>query len=517
MSRLNVSSEPSMEEILASIRKIIAEEPSDARPAPAPVRPAMTASPILDRAMFLRDAGMPSIDRMMGADNAHDAVAADRSTLTETLAEQAAPVIADAFAKDHQAPSELSVSTRPDEPIDGGVPSSTLSALVSVDDQLSGLLDDDDRSDVAAGDAHFDEVSAPDVGDDRPAFASALAITASDQQAGDALDADFSEIAAPPQSSLAAARPGFTVSRDGYLPDDNSVPFSLASSTGDRPAHGEYADNKPYEFSLGASPFGAGVKSANAERGGSTDEAAPTAAPASATPVASATPAFTKPAPAPAPFRMTNRSFADVNLSRGVDAPRRRDILETPDAVTSSDAGSQSQSPYPSRAEPVAPPGRAAAPSIAATLPPVLSPAPAFKPRYASDTAETIARVTHALADSSRADAASGFVAVKVLENPVMSALMDRPQQVHAVAIRDLAAGASHVPDRSLANTGGSSLAVTSESQMPMMRSMEDTVADLLRPMLKSWLAENMPKIVERALRREISELEVPSHSRAAE
>lgn len=37
-------------------------------------------------------------------------------------------------------------------------------------------------------------------------------------------------------------------------------------------------------------------------------------------------------------------------------------------------------------------------------------------------------------------------------------------------------------------------------------RSIEDTVADLLRPMLKSWLAENMPRIVERALRREMSE-----------
>ena len=37
-------------------------------------------------------------------------------------------------------------------------------------------------------------------------------------------------------------------------------------------------------------------------------------------------------------------------------------------------------------------------------------------------------------------------------------------------------------------------------------RTMEETVADLLRPMLRSWLAENMPRIVERALRREITE-----------
>jgi cell pole-organizing protein PopZ len=41
-------------------------------------------------------------------------------------------------------------------------------------------------------------------------------------------------------------------------------------------------------------------------------------------------------------------------------------------------------------------------------------------------------------------------------------------------------------------------------------RAMEDAVADLLRPLLKTWLAENMPKIVERALRREITERLLP-------
>jgi cell pole-organizing protein PopZ len=41
-------------------------------------------------------------------------------------------------------------------------------------------------------------------------------------------------------------------------------------------------------------------------------------------------------------------------------------------------------------------------------------------------------------------------------------------------------------------------------------RPMEDAVADLLRPLLKTWLAENMPKIVERALRREMTERLLP-------
>jgi cell pole-organizing protein PopZ len=37
-------------------------------------------------------------------------------------------------------------------------------------------------------------------------------------------------------------------------------------------------------------------------------------------------------------------------------------------------------------------------------------------------------------------------------------------------------------------------------------RAMEDAVADLLRPLLKTWLAENMPRILERALQREMTE-----------
>ncbi len=47
-------------------------------------------------------------------------------------------------------------------------------------------------------------------------------------------------------------------------------------------------------------------------------------------------------------------------------------------------------------------------------------------------------------------------------------------------------------------------------SESALDRHMEDAVADLLRPLLKTWLAENMPKIVERALRREMTERLLP-------
>jgi cell pole-organizing protein PopZ len=37
-------------------------------------------------------------------------------------------------------------------------------------------------------------------------------------------------------------------------------------------------------------------------------------------------------------------------------------------------------------------------------------------------------------------------------------------------------------------------------------RTLEDTVAEMLRPMLKQWLETNMPRIVEKALKGEIAD-----------
>jgi hypothetical protein len=43
-------------------------------------------------------------------------------------------------------------------------------------------------------------------------------------------------------------------------------------------------------------------------------------------------------------------------------------------------------------------------------------------------------------------------------------------------------------------------------SGVPVMGSIEDATADLLRPMLRQWLAENMPRMVEKALHIEVAE-----------
>jgi cell pole-organizing protein PopZ len=37
-------------------------------------------------------------------------------------------------------------------------------------------------------------------------------------------------------------------------------------------------------------------------------------------------------------------------------------------------------------------------------------------------------------------------------------------------------------------------------------RTLEDTVAELLRPMLRQWLETNMPRIIEKALKTELGD-----------
>lgn len=51
---------------------------------------------------------------------------------------------------------------------------------------------------------------------------------------------------------------------------------------------------------------------------------------------------------------------------------------------------------------------------------------------------------------------------------------------------------------------------IASQGSMPVNRTLEDAVADMLRPMLQQWVAENMPRIIERALRTEVAQTVQP-------
>ena len=55
-------------------------------------------------------------------------------------------------------------------------------------------------------------------------------------------------------------------------------------------------------------------------------------------------------------------------------------------------------------------------------------------------------------------------------------------------------------------------VAVASPGSIPVTRTLEDAVADMLRPMLQQWVAENMPRIIERALRTEVAQSVKPGN-----
>jgi cell pole-organizing protein PopZ len=45
----------------------------------------------------------------------------------------------------------------------------------------------------------------------------------------------------------------------------------------------------------------------------------------------------------------------------------------------------------------------------------------------------------------------------------------------------------------------------TGEAVGASAKSLEEMVADMVRPMLQQWIAENMPRIMEKALRVEVA------------
>jgi hypothetical protein len=99
---------------------------------------------------------------------------------------------------------------------------------------------------------------------------------------------------------------------------------------------------------------------------------------------------------------------------------------------------------------------------------------------------------------------------------PVIEAATTAPQQpaatAPAAATQALVARGPEVTPQ----TAPSAVAPVADTASSV-RTMEDTVADLLRPMLRNWLSENMPRIVERALRKELEESNRSEHKSAAE
>ena len=109
-----------------------------------------------------------------------------------------------------------------------------------------------------------------------------------------------------------------------------------------------------------------------------------------------------------------------------------------------------------------------------------------------SDTAAVAAQALDALAQGLAASAAASTGHASAIP---LTPVVDPAQPAYRP--QPIAASAALAPQAAPAAGGAS-------------RTLEDAVADMLRPMLQQWVAENMPRIIEKALRVEVAQTVKP-------
>lgn len=464
MTRLDASNEPSMEDILASIRKIIAEEPPGSRPVP-PAAPRSTASP-LQQAVFGRTATVEAPTPNEPA--APASVTAPEPYLRAMPAKgEAKPFMSSPFFMPKSEPTPAARVEPSFAPlsVEKAVTSETTSEATptanfqtpnsetsdlqtpSVEEQLSDLL----------GDAVLAGPAVVGIGDVSKAPAAQLnAVSGIDAKpigrSGPALDmslmaGNISPVAVS-QPHL-EARPNFTVSRDGYVPSASTP------------------ESDPFSFDLGPSPF----QSRELE-----------------TPEPILDPRASL-ASVPESEEQADTSAASVGAAEldlsAVTTPAELAIEQSTGSGIETISSQEAVFVLPSIAATLQPEPQLQAAQVAVTGEPV----PAVHPSTEIATSLPIVSAAY----SAEAFTAFPYPATSSTAPGAASALL------HAAPLP--------------AAFERSSMTLPDAAQ----RTMEDTVADLLRPMLKTWLAENMPKIVERALRRETSERLLAEHKSAAE
>ena len=556
MTRADPSGEPSMEDILASIRKIIAEDPPGSRPAPEP-RPQLSqslaspslASPSLAPSQAFRtlqreseapaQASVPSPEPYLrSGSQPFQPMSAFQSASTP----EPRQAYADPFAA---APAPINAQ-----------PARSL----SVDDQLSELLGEVPMSEsmtapapiarpvsrsISASPGFIAKMTAQTVAQDEHAaehqehhhvsssndagLAGGLEHAAAVANAAPALHAEPVERAQP--EPAIAERAGFTVSRAGYIPD----------------APVEKNQHNPFDFQLGPSPFAGKLYAADPVLPSSTVPATEPALRANPANLGSIVPSrhfdFSeteeahKPSlrmPRPVPgFEPRGEAHAagaraepaiEAAVAEPVVAAELEPIAASAVRVSPAIADVETQPAPVAIAEPVIEPNAGPLPQVM-TLETLLPPSPVAIAEAAAPPVETplpAAEIaTPVVADESPAAQQGELAAEYLAENEAMTPDVEAEE---AADDRDIGRG-SMMYNGAQSGAGSSQftpafahqqVAPYSEPNAPE-RSMEDTVAELLRPMLKNWLAENMPNIVERALRREIEESFALEHKPAAE
>ncbi|WP_024276104.1 DUF2497 domain-containing protein [Hyphomicrobium sp. 802] len=595
MSRLESNAEPSMEEILASIRKIIAEDSSGLRapsaapkpgtpysptPKSASPQPTQAPAPTPQRGFMSREAFLKSppssepetrkdTDAPFGGPRSAAAERADLSPSSRLRPrdepspfDRVSPSIRDRDAAPTREPfrargDERSTESAPTNEFKAepqspasSQPSISRSETLSIDAQIAAA-----RSvTIETVEVVPVEEALPIVKEDSPAIlkvepepAAAKSVSKTDTAS---IEAQLTELLSEDLNALrqsrAKAQADETAVKLGEpkIEAEETAPTEAAKDTASKP---EASD--PFAFDLGPSPFA--PKPASPHQKIETQEAsAPTpkttSAPAAeAEPTAAAKPtpspqasAPAEPAPlpkfepiAPAPQQLRTSEPAAEEEPR----PAPRVTSPEPKPVEANNPfgsapyfgpfGPQSASPaekavspaamtaspiaaVPPKSEPEAPAPRGrptfAVPSVSATLGPSrkLEPlANAFQP--APPPPPSVMETFAPAAESAPERRSS--TAQQSAPEPPWAAIAAR-----TVSSEPPSSSATPTADDKRDETVLHSTLPATTSETALDRQMEDAVADLLRPLLKTWLAENMPKIVERALRREMSERLLP-------
>ena len=227
---------------------------------------------------------------------------------------------------------------------------------------------------------------------------------------------------------------------------------------------------------------------------------------------------------APAPKPMPDRISAEAPARAPQPSPAAHQTIDPPAAATPSAqskdlAGLNGYRPLP-QPQPVATEPLAATPVTAKAAAPVVEPAP--RVTQAAALAITAPIASAAMPEAPAQQAAAPAPRAEPLTPPATSAF-DPPAKAAPVASTPASAEApvaakpepaaapvaapmpsTSKPSSPIAAQPEAALAAP-EALGETVRTMEDTVAELLRPMLRQWLDTNMPRIVEKALRVEMA------------
>lgn len=546
MTRAEKASEPSMDEILASIRRIIAEEPAGARPLPSVPR---APSP-LGTTIGVAQTG-PSSARPLPLDPS-----------TKPAAAPAAPVAQPSSVSPTLPPAPIDRSDavpRPAAPIDPVA--AAMAAAVAPRERTMPRPADPPLPSVAAPAAERTEDArnrdlpfgriAEALGNERQAALRA-ADTASTNAAnrveptlplGRALENDLSDLLAdPPLPPPPAAAAPFAADAKEMpaLGEDRMAP-RLESSGGRVFARrsielGQALDAAPDRPTLmpptAVAPMPSAERLSETEAGEPHSSAAPklTAQSRVVDKMLSARTAGARPAPPPPePLPVEPvviaampelAPAAPASLEPPIVEDGLEDLIETDDAQSALGmlaAGLAAAAPVnasvvaipsPQSPEEFTEPPADDVPTVIAAIPhaPKAVAQPSPQPDAAAVAPPPAQVTTDVVADA--APAAAPAVTAKA---PVPSTAQLRPAVSTAAPSLTALAGFISPPVVTVAAPSAQAPAVVSaappaERAVIGVRTIEDMVAELLRPMLREWLAENMPRMVEKALRIELAE-----------